>query len=90
MLVSERIGRVVTGVLLLQDVVIIGVIVVLSRLAGGAAFYWEWQGQGKHARCVHHWANFGQMDARYVWDDQGSVTVVNADGTSYVIAVTVS
>ncbi len=33
----EPFGRVVTGVLLLQDVLIIGVIVVLSRLAGGAA-----------------------------------------------------
>ncbi|MWV17459.1 type IV secretion protein Rhs [Pseudomonas sp. L-22-4S-12] len=56
--------------------------VILERqLAGGAAFYWEWQGQGKQARCVHHWANFGQMDARYNWDDLGGVTVVNADGS---------
>lgn len=56
-------------------------VILERRLAGGAAFYWEWQGQGKQARCVHHWANFGQMDARYVWDDQGSVTVINADGS---------
>ncbi|WP_394560153.1 RHS repeat-associated core domain-containing protein [Aquipseudomonas alcaligenes] len=56
-------------------------VILERRLAGGAAFYWEWQGQGKQARCVHHWANFGQMDARYLWGDQGSVTVVNADGS---------
>nr|WP_286948115.1 RHS repeat-associated core domain-containing protein [Pseudomonas sp. UBA6718] len=61
-------------------------VILERRLAGGAAFYWEWQGQGKQARCVHHWANFGQMDARYVWDDKGSVTVVNADGSEETYA----
>ncbi|MBB2494208.1 RHS repeat-associated core domain-containing protein [Aquipseudomonas ullengensis] len=56
--------------------------VILQRqLAGGAAFFWQWQGEGKQARCVHHWANFSQMDARYTWDDKGSVTVRNADGS---------
>ena len=59
--------------------------VILERqLAGGAAFYWEWQGEGKMARCVRHWANFQQMEARYLWDDQGGVTVINADGSEEV------
>ncbi|WP_278938506.1 RHS repeat-associated core domain-containing protein [Pseudomonas helleri] len=54
------------------------------QLAGGAAFYWQWQHTGKQARCVRHWANFGQMDATYEWDDQGSVTVKNRDGSQQV------
>ena len=59
--------------------------VILERqMAGGATFHWEWQGIGKQARCVHHWASFGQMDARYHWDDKGGVTVVNADGSEEV------
>ena len=59
--------------------------VILERqLAGGAAFYWEWQGAGKQARCVRHWANFRQMEARYSWDDKGGVTVLNADGSEQV------
>ena len=59
--------------------------VILERqLAGGAAFYWEWQGAGKQARCVRHWANFRQMEARYTWDDKGGVTVLNADGSEQV------
>ena len=54
------------------------------QLAGGAAFYWQWQHTGKQARCIRHWANFGQMDATYEWDDQGSVTVKNRDGSQQV------
>ncbi|OOK93615.1 RHS repeat-associated core domain-containing protein [Pseudomonas syringae] len=55
--------------------------VILERqLAGGASFYWAWEKEGKSARCIHHWASFSQMDAHYVWDDKGSVTVTNADG----------
>ncbi|MFJ2333559.1 RHS repeat-associated core domain-containing protein [Pseudomonas helleri] len=54
------------------------------QLAGGAAFYWQWQHAGKQARCIRHWANFGQMDATYEWDDQGSVTVKNRDGSQQV------
>ncbi|WP_230669537.1 RHS repeat-associated core domain-containing protein [Pseudomonas fluorescens] len=59
--------------------------VILERqLAGGAAFYWEWENQGKLSRCTHHWANFSQMEAHYAWDDKGSVTVTNADGSEEV------
>ncbi|MCU1750101.1 DUF6531 domain-containing protein, partial [Pseudomonas sp. 6D_7.1_Bac1] len=59
--------------------------VILQRqLAGGASFFWEWERDGKAARCVRHWASFSQMDARYVWDDDGRVTVHNADGSEEV------
>lgn len=59
--------------------------VILERqLAGGAAFYWEWENEGKLSRCTRHWANFSQMEAQYVWDDKGSVTVTNADGSEEV------
>ncbi|WP_439854734.1 RHS repeat-associated core domain-containing protein [Pseudomonas yamanorum] len=61
--------------------------VILERqLAGGASFYWEWEKEGKSARCIHHWASFSQMDAHYAWDDIGSVTVTNADGSQEVYA----
>ncbi|WP_085641278.1 DUF6531 domain-containing protein, partial [Pseudomonas sp. B3(2017)] len=59
--------------------------VILERqLAGGAAFFWEWEHEGKLARCVHHWANFSQMDTHYAWDDKGTVTVTNADGSEEI------
>ncbi|MHC8376143.1 RHS repeat-associated core domain-containing protein [Pseudomonas sp. MDT1-16] len=59
--------------------------VILQRqLAGGASFFWAWERSGKAARCIRHWASFSQMDARYVWDDQGSVTVQNIDGSEEV------
>ncbi|MHC8301089.1 RHS repeat-associated core domain-containing protein [Pseudomonas sp. ZS1P83] len=59
--------------------------VILQRqLAGGASFFWAWERSGKAARCIRHWASFAQMDARYVWDDQGSVTVENIDGSEEV------
>ncbi|VVN47526.1 hypothetical protein PS662_06018 [Pseudomonas fluorescens] len=59
--------------------------VILQRqLAGGASFFWAWERFGKAARCVRHWASFAQMEARYVWDDQGSVTVHNLDGSQEV------
>ncbi|MGX9379881.1 RHS repeat-associated core domain-containing protein [Pseudomonas sp. JQ36] len=59
--------------------------VILERqLAGGASFFWEWENEGKSSRCTHHWANFTQMDAYYAWDDKGSVTVTNADGSEEV------
>jgi RHS repeat-associated protein len=59
--------------------------VILQRqLAGGASFFWEWERSGKAARCVRHWASFAQMDARYAWDDEGSVTVRNIDGSEEV------
>jgi RHS repeat-associated protein len=59
--------------------------VILERgLAGGASFFWEWERAGKAARCVRHWASFSQMDTRYAWDDNGRVTVHNADGSQEV------
>jgi len=59
--------------------------VILQRqLAGGASFFWAWERSGKTARCVHHWASFEQMEARYTWDDQGTVTINNADGSQEV------
>ncbi|WP_283189716.1 RHS repeat-associated core domain-containing protein [Pseudomonas sp. PMCC200344] len=59
--------------------------VILQRqLTGGASFFWAWERSGKAARCVRHWASFSQMDARYVWDEQGSVTVQNIDGSEEV------
>ncbi|SEN63026.1 YD repeat-containing protein, partial [Pseudomonas sp. ok272] len=56
-------------------------VIVQRQLAGGARFFWEWQREGKAARCVRHWASFGQMDSRYTWDDAGSVRVENIDGS---------
>jgi RHS repeat-associated protein len=61
--------------------------VILQRqLAGGASFFWEWERSGKAARCVRHWASFSQMQARYVWDDAGTVTVINVDGSEELYA----
>ncbi|VVP43350.1 RHS repeat-associated core domain-containing protein [Pseudomonas fluorescens] len=59
-------------------------VIVERQLAGGAAFYWDWEREGKQARCIRHWANFGQMDARYEWDDAGTVKVINHDGSEQV------
>ncbi|WP_148050246.1 hypothetical protein, partial [Pseudomonas frederiksbergensis] len=50
-------------------------------LAGGASFFWEWERSGEAARCIRHWASSSQIDTRYVWDDEGSVTVQNLDGS---------
>lgn len=59
--------------------------VILERqLAGGASFFWEWEREGKLSRCVRHWASYSQLEARYVWDDKGTVTVLNADGSEQV------
>jgi RHS repeat-associated protein len=45
--------------------------VILQRqLAGGASVFWAWERSGKAARCIHHWASFTQMEARYAYDDQ--------------------
>jgi RHS repeat-associated protein len=59
-------------------------VILRRQLAGGASFFWAWERSGKAARCIRHWASFAQMDARYVWDDQGSVTVQNIDGSEEV------
>jgi RHS repeat-associated protein len=39
------------------------------RLAGGVQFFWEWEGAGKSARCIHHWSPQSGFDARYQWQD---------------------
>ncbi|MBI6635440.1 RHS repeat protein, partial [Pseudomonas paralactis] len=59
-------------------------VIVERQLAGGASFFWEWEGAGKAARCVRHWASFSQMDTRYAWGDDGHVTVHNVDGSQEV------
>ncbi|HHQ6628312.1 TPA: RHS repeat-associated core domain-containing protein, partial [Serratia fonticola] len=54
----------------------------LRQLAGGAEFYWEWQGEGKQARAVRHWSNLPNFDQRFLWDEQpGAVTLVHQDGS---------
>jgi RHS repeat-associated protein len=59
--------------------------VILERqLAGGASFFWEWEREGKRSRCVRHWANYSQLEASYEWDDKGSVTAYNSDGSQQV------
>lgn len=56
--------------------------VILQRqLAGGASFFWEWEGAGKSARCVRYWASFPQLDIRYRWGEGGCVTVRHLDGS---------
>ncbi|WP_434602519.1 RHS domain-containing protein [Pseudomonas sp. Z4-7] len=59
-------------------------VIVERQLAGGTSFFWEWENEGKLARCIRHWASFSQMQARYAWDDNGSVTVTNVDGSEEV------
>ncbi|NMY80519.1 RHS repeat protein [Pseudomonas rhodesiae] len=59
-------------------------VIVERGLAGGASFFWAWERSGKAARCVRHWASFSQMDTRYVWGDDGQVTVHNADGSQEI------
>ncbi|WP_337050245.1 hypothetical protein, partial [Serratia fonticola] len=54
----------------------------LRQLAGGAEFYWEWQGEGKQTRAVRHWSNLPNFDQRFLWDEQpGAVTLVHQDGS---------
>ncbi|WP_447801483.1 RHS repeat-associated core domain-containing protein [Pseudomonas kilonensis] len=59
-------------------------IILQRQLAGGASFYWEWQGVGLAVRCARHWASFAQMDSRYTWSEDGSVIVQNLDGSQEV------
>ena len=59
--------------------------VILERqLAGGASFFWEWEYEGKHSRCIRHWTNYSSLETRYEWDDAGSVTVYNPDGSEQI------
>ncbi|GKX50341.1 RHS repeat-associated core domain-containing protein [Budvicia aquatica] len=51
--------------------------IMQRTMAGGAEFYWEWEGEGKYARCVRHWGNFNALDHSYQWNDENrTVTVV--------------
>lgn len=55
------------------------------QLAGGAEFYWEWEGVGKSARAVRHWSNLPHLERRYQWDiPNGCVTVCYEDGSQEV------
>ncbi|MEG1466936.1 MAG: RHS repeat-associated core domain-containing protein [Hafnia sp.] len=57
----------------------------LRQLAGGAEFYWEWDGQGKSARAIRHWSNLPNLDRSYQWDiPNGCVTVCYEDGNQEV------
>lgn len=59
--------------------------VIQSRqMAGGAIFYWQWQGEGKFVRCIKHWSNIEQLQTTYDWDDNGTVTVTRQDGSQLV------
>ena len=60
-------------------------VILARRLAGGASFFWEWQGEGHLARAIRHWSDVAGFDVRYDWDDdKGQVTVNNADGSQVV------
>ncbi|EED8424912.1 RHS repeat protein [Salmonella enterica subsp. enterica serovar Losangeles] len=59
--------------------------IVQRTMAGGAAFYWQWEGEGKHSRCIRHWGNFDALDHRYRWDDDSrTTTVITAKGEQRV------
>jgi RHS repeat-associated protein len=54
------------------------------QLAGGAIFHWEWEREGKAARCIRQWSNITQIDTRFMWDDEGTVTAINSDGSEQI------
>ena len=56
--------------------------VILERhLAGGASFYWAWEGAGKQARCVRQWSSIEPLDFQFEWDDEaGTATLLQSDG----------
>ncbi|MCO6528747.1 MAG: RHS domain-containing protein [Lactobacillus sp.] len=55
------------------------------RLAGGAEFYWQWQGTGKAVRALRHWSNIPNTEIRYEWDDAaGTSTAIYADGSKEI------
>ncbi|MDM5140240.1 DUF6531 domain-containing protein [Aeromonas bestiarum] len=60
-------------------------VILERRLAGGAGFFWEWEGEGKLARAIRHWSDVARFDVSYGWDDdKGEVTISNADGSQEV------
>ncbi|MGY3942930.1 polymorphic toxin type 46 domain-containing protein [Aeromonas tecta] len=57
-------------------------VILERRLAGGAGFFWQWEGEGNKARAIRHWSDSARFDVSYGWDDdKGEVTVNNADGS---------
>lgn len=54
------------------------------QLAGGAIFHWEWEREGKAARCIRQWSNITQIDTRFEWDDEGTVAAINSDGSEQI------
>lgn len=57
-------------------------VILERRLAGGAGFFWEWEGEGGVARAIRHWSDVARFDVSYRWDDaKGEVSVSNADGS---------
>ncbi|CAM3543491.1 Putative deoxyribonuclease RhsC [Vibrio aerogenes CECT 7868] len=53
-------------------------------MAGGMAFGWEWEGEGKQVRCIKHWSNTGNH-TELSWDEEArSVTVTYSDGSESI------
>ncbi|GKX52739.1 RHS repeat-associated core domain-containing protein [Budvicia aquatica] len=60
-------------------------VLIRRELAGGAVFNWEWEGEGKYARCRRQYGNFDQLDIHYQWDDKsGTSTETHLDGSQHV------
>ncbi|MCA2015846.1 DUF6531 domain-containing protein [Vibrio tritonius] len=60
--------------------------VIQSReLAGGAIFYWDWEGVGKDVRAIRQYSNLANVDTKYEWDDaSNTVTLTSSNGTQQV------
>ncbi|SJL84295.1 RHS repeat-associated core domain-containing protein [Vibrio palustris] len=60
--------------------------VIQSReLAGGAIFYWDWEGSGKEVRAIRQYSNLDNVDTTYEWDDAANtVTLTSSNGTQQV------
>ncbi len=59
-------------------------VISLRKMAGGVEFGWQWQGEGKHVRCVEHWSNTG-YHSKFEWQDaDNAVTVTYSDGSQSV------
>ena len=60
--------------------------VIISReLSGGAIFHWQWEGEGKSARCIRQYSNFDNFDTQYEWNDETkTVKLTRSDGSQQV------
>ncbi|EOD78298.1 Rhs family protein [Grimontia indica] len=57
-------------------------VISLRKMAGGVEFGWQWEGEGKEVRCVHHWSNTG-YDTKFEWDDaSNAVEITYSDGST--------